>query len=1047
MRKILWALILCHLLFIPGVCSADESDVFSYAVDPDALILLDLSGSMNWTAAGEFMYTDSASHCTSTEAQFYSNPVTGYTAQCDIDPYGGSVPKYSNATCSDPFYINSTSAHSTDCSRLAIAQRGIFALLDVNHDGVINSKDETSLRTRIGYMRFYDCFHDVSQTACGSGCNTLRNPIPSTDPPPFSSPSRYSDIWNNVNAESAYAGTPLASAMDEAMVCLNADSGVPCRQKFLIVITDGADTFACNGNGSESQSDQYKRRKAMVAAAYALNQAGYKVFVIGFGSDMPPFLQNTLNWAAYYGGTNNPSATDSGSTTAITPSTNPCATDSSNDPGNASLTGYAFFATDPNSLSDALSTAFDYIANSRVAFSASTVAASRTSANNFLYQASFQPINGDSFWLGHLQKYNINSDGSVGGMVWDAGSVLQSLVFSKSTGYAQRKIFTLISGAVVPFSDSSGTFSAPETAKNYFGVGTGSQAQMVVGYVEGNPTYNPEGWYLGDIFHSRVINIGSPSPYFTDIYSPQAFATFQSNNASRANIVLAGANDGQLHAFSASDGSEIWSFIPPNQLPRLAFIAHQTNPTTLTHEYFVDGAASAADAWLGSGSGKTKSSSDWHTVFVFGEGKGVRDKTNKYPNYQWSASSTCDSQNPSSDFTNAYDSNHPYYCGYYAFDVTNTSANPPVFLWHLNFPTGAQTQQYLGEPWSKMAIGRVIINGNEKWVGFIGGGYATQGVSGQGFFVVDLSNGNVLWSFTNGSSNTNTTSSQMTYVVPASPAIVDTDNDAFIDTAYVGDLGGNMWRFKFCTQANASSCNTGNWSGSLLFQASSGRPIHYAAAVARDTNSLWVFWGTGDKENPLSTSGPDSFFAVKDNDRSTPYTISNLQNISTSGTTYSGTGSGWYINFAGSGQKMLADPTVFGGIVMFTTYTPDPTSPPCNRVGTANLYAMAMMQVAISGYTYNPGAGVLSTPSRASSTAGGARSVTLGSGIAKEPVVSQKPAGGGSTDLYISVSGAVGEAGTNIVTDLQLGSVPLTARLQTTAPSSQLLHWKDRRIQ
>jgi type IV pilus assembly protein PilY1 len=983
--KILWALILCHLLFIPSVCFADETDLFSYSVSPDALILFDLSGSM------------------------------------DQDPSGNNC-------------------WSSGCSKLAMAKNAIFAILDDNNDGKIDSNDETSLRIRIGYMRFYNCSSDESPLNYSSGCNTLIVPIASTDPPPFSSPSRYSDIWSKVNAENANGGTPLASALSEAKLYLDAskaaDSGSACRQKFVILITDGEDTFGCNGNGTETQSDQYKRRKASVAAVNALNQAGYKVFVIGFGANMPTLLQNTLNWMAYYGGTNNPSATDSGNTSAITPSTNACAADSSNDPGNANLSGYAFIATDPNSLGDALSRAFDYISNSRVAFTASTVAAFRTTAENFLYQASFQPVNGDPFWLGHLQKYNINTDGSVGSMVWDAGSLLQSRV------YSTRKLFTLISGTGVPFSDSSGFFSPQGLAKQYLGVSTGTQAQAIVQYIEGDSTCNPDSWYLGDIFHSNVMSIGSPSPYFTDIYSPQAFANFQSNNASRQRIVLVGANDGQLHAFSASDGSENWSFIPPNQLPRLAFLAHQKDPTTLTHKYFVDGGASAADVWLGSGDGTTKSSSDWHTLLVFGEGKGVRDSTDKYPNYQWSSSSTCDSQNPSSDFTKAYDSSHPYYCGYYAFDITNTSANPPVFKWLLNFPTGGpQTQQYLGEPRSKMAIGRVKISGSEKWVGFIGGGYATEADRGKGFFVVDLSDGHVVWSYTKANN------SSMNYVITASPGVVDTDNDGFVDTAYVGDSGGNMWRFKFCTQADGNGCGTGNWSGGMLFQSSSGRPIYTAVTVTRgDAGSLWVFWGTGDRENPLSTSGQDSFFAVKDDCTST-YTIGNLQDISTQGTTYSGTGSGWYVNLAGAGEKELADPTVFGGIVMFTTYTPDTSdSNPCNKVGTAKLYGIAMMQVAISGYKYDSGAGVLSTPSSASSTAGGARSVTLGSGMAKEPVLSQKPAPGGSTDLYVSVSGGIG-VGPSIVSDAQLGSTPLTDRLRTTAPSTQILHWKDGRVQ
>ena len=53
-----------------------------------------------------------------------------------------------------------------------------------------------------------------------------------------------------------------------------------------------------------------------MAKAKALGDAGYRVFVIGFGTAMPPYLRNTLNWMAFYGGTDNPNAANSGSTTA-----------------------------------------------------------------------------------------------------------------------------------------------------------------------------------------------------------------------------------------------------------------------------------------------------------------------------------------------------------------------------------------------------------------------------------------------------------------------------------------------------------------------------------------------------------------------------------------------------------------------------------------------------------------------------------------------------------------------------------------------------------
>ena len=965
-RKILGVLFLCHFIFISGLCFADETDLFSYSVNPDALILLDLSGSM------------------------------------DESPSGGSC-------------------WGSSC-KLRMAKNAIKAILDDDNSGTIDDNDEKSLKIRVGYMRFYNCSRDENPLDYSSGCNSLITAIPNIDPPPFSSPSKYSDIYDQVKAENANGGTPLASALSEAKLYLDAhkaaDSGSACRQKFVILITDGQDTFACNGNGSDSQSDMYKRRKASVKAAKALKDAGYKVFVVGFGANMPAVLQNTLNWMAYYGGTDNPEATKSGNTSAITISADPCNEGSSNDPGNASLSGYAFLATQASELGDALTRAFDFISSSRISFTASSVAAFRTTSENFLYEASFQPVSGDPFWIGHLRKYNINADGSVGSMERDAGNLLQSNPASA------RRLYTYVSGAVTPF--DSGHFSAPGYEKKYFGVDTGTQALDIISYIRGEPAKNPDDWKLGDIFHSNTITIGSPSAYFTDIHSPQAFIDFRNSHASRERILVVGANDGQFRAFSASDLTEKWSFIPPNLLPRLKFIAHSREPTTLTHKYFVDGGVSAADVWLGYGDGVAKSASDWRTLLVFGEGRGVRDAINRYPNYLWSSSSSCDT-----DFSKTYSPTYYNYCGYYAFDVTDTSATAPVFKWRLNFSGSPQTQLYLGEPWSKMAIGRVINGGREQWVSFIGGGYATEDDKGKGIFVVDLSDGHVLWSYTKADNPS------MNDVIPASPAIVDTDSDGFIDTAYVGDLGGNMWRLKFCTQADGSSCSTGNWSGGLLFQASDRRPIYTAATVARDTNSLWVFWGTGDKENPLSTGGQDRFFAVKDTGR--PAT--DLQDISS--TTYNGTSSGWYINLAGTGEKMLADPTVFGGIVLFTTYTPTPSSTdPCARVGTAKLYALAMMQIAISTgggyYRFDPGAGVLST--------GGARSVTLGTGLAKEPVVSQKPAPGGATDLYISVSGGIGGS-TSIVSSVALGSTPLTDRLQTTAPSSQVLHWKDGRLQ
>jgi len=257
-----------------------------------------------------------------------------------------------------------------------------------------------------------------------------------------------------------------------------------------------------------------------------------------------------------------------------------------------------------------------------------------------------------------------------------------------------------------------------------------------------------------------------------------------------------------------------------------------------------------------------------------------------------------------------------------------------------------------------------------------------------------------------------------------------------------------MRRFIFCTQAQGSSCGTGNWSGGLLFQSSTARPIFTSAAVARDSSSnLWVFWGTGDKMSPNSTGSGNAgkFFAVKDNSRSGTYGVSDLQDITGALYTTDETTKGWYISLNSGGEKMLSEPTVFGGMLLFTTYLPYAGTNPCVTAGTAYLYAVAMQHVFVPGATYSTGAGLLDS---------GARSVSLGSGIASAPTISQSSPGV-ATSLFVSVSGGEGSVGgtatplaTVTKTKADFDSTSgLIKRLAETGVSTQMLHWRDGRIQ
>ncbi|MCX5834711.1 MAG: VWA domain-containing protein, partial [Deltaproteobacteria bacterium] len=418
-RKTILVTLLLALIFCPSV-RADETALFT-TVAPDALIVLDLSGSMDMTPAGRGGYIASTQSC-GYDVAYYPDSGTGHTKYCDtydISP----IPHWGDANCTGPYYKTSGTGHTTDCSRLAIAKRALFDVIDDNDSNTITKDDETSLNVRLGYMRFYNCYSNDTGGSYSSGCNSLIKPIGTK----FSyiycnnatSCTATSSVSGSISGEAAVGGTPLATALHEAKLYYDvqkaADSARACRQKFVILITDGADTFACGGSGTDEQTDQYKRRRESVLKAKALADAGYKVFVVGFGGAMPHWDRNTLNWMAYFGDTDNPLVANSGDTNAYNPAavascaasptcTHVVSPDESHsyacvthdtdptplhDPGETNLSGYAFFASSSSELKEALLRAIDVIREATYSFSQASVASSRLMDENYLYEGSF----------------------------------------------------------------------------------------------------------------------------------------------------------------------------------------------------------------------------------------------------------------------------------------------------------------------------------------------------------------------------------------------------------------------------------------------------------------------------------------------------------------------------------------------------------------------------------------------------------------------------------------------------------------------------------
>ena len=91
-----------------------------------------------------------------------------------------------------------------------------------------------------------------------------------------------------------------------------------------------------------------------------------------------------------------------------------------------------------------------------------------------------------------------------------------------------------------------------------------------------------------------------------------ASGSLKNSNNNRSSIILAGANDGMLHAFNTSNGKELWAFIPPSLIQKLRTVisskANTTNPI-----FGVDGSPVVKDIYY---------NNKWRTIALTGLGKG-----------------------------------------------------------------------------------------------------------------------------------------------------------------------------------------------------------------------------------------------------------------------------------------------------------------------------------------------------------------------------------------------------------------------------------------
>ena len=600
--------------------------------------------------------------------------------------------------------------------------------------------------------------------------------------------------------------------------------------------------------------------------------------------------------------------------------------------------GSFYIAANAQQLEASLENAISRILAASFSFTNPTIPSTGASSNNRAYLASFQTNPSRPFWQGYLKAYTRDSNGLIqtdannipldSAKLWDAGTVLST------TAASSRTIYTGVSGAIQSFVTTNNTIT-----NGMLNASSNAEHDNIINYIRGTDAYDEDGdsntteqraWKLGDIFHSTPVLVTPPFLPSSD----SSYNDFKSTNASRTSFLLVGANDGMLHAFRESDGAELWGFIPPDQLTDLKNLTTSSSQ----HQFLVDSSPIVADVKIGS---------TWKTIVVFGTRRG---------------GST-----------------------YYALDVTTPSS--PTYLWSF-------TDSKMGETWSEPSIGKIKVSGGtEKWVAFVGGGYDTNSNnnSGKAFFVIDLSNGAKLWEYYHSAGATDD-KQYMNFSIAAAPAAVDLNNDGYIDRVYIGDVGGQVWKFDLSAAATISSGVVTNWTGKRMFAAASSQTnppaageyypaqgIYSPPALANDSNSnLWLYFGTGDRNHPNSTSA-NRFYGVKENTNMTNGSVlteSSLTNVTSGSGTVT---QGWYVAL-NSNEKVLAEADIFNSAVFFTSFTPTTAASCSNSSGTAKLYSVNL----------TTGDAALNLTSGAVDTAGiGALTAakTVGSGIPSRPEI------------------------------------------------------------
>ncbi len=737
-------------------------------------------------------------------------------------------------------------------------------------------------------------------------------------------------------------GTPLRTAMDGVGKYLmrnddqgpwsdtpGQDGGVQpiCRQNYHILMTDGYWSDSFSGMGNVDNTDGSKHTNHFPNAAPATYQ--YKpalpysdnysntladVAMYYWKTDLrtdldnkvptnardPAFWQHMVNFTVGLGveGTLSklPGSTGGPSAWPNPASSEPAKID---DLWHAAVNsrGEFFSAQDPVTFANGLSSALSNMAARVSSAAAVTTNTSRLNTGAQIYQAKFNSAD----WSGLLLAFNLEADGSLGELKWEASEQLPTPT--------ARKIFTHngTTGLAFTVANFSSLSAAQQTAldKNSSGVND-AQGMARIGWLRGDQSgeinqggsfRNRNNGVLGDIVNSDLLYIKSLDFSYDSLPNgtpgkASYYSYKQSNSNNRTPVVYTGANDGMLHAFNAETGVELFAYVPAAIYPQLS----KLTDSGYTHRYYVDGNAYAGDAYIGT-------TPTWKTVLLGTLGGGGKSV--------------------------------------FALDITDpANFSASNVLWEF-------TDTDLGFVHGQAKIARL---NDGSWAAIVGNGYNSTSDKAY-LLIVNLQTGALIKKIP----TNNTTNNGL-----STPALVDTNGDKIIDVVYAGDLQGNVWKFDL-SKADPNEWGVA-YTNKPLFTARNAnnqiQPItsplevgfHLEGSIKKE--GYMIYFGTGqfiasgdatDKKAQSLYGIWDKGSRISETDRSvlqqqtiTAETVvppfeRTVSNNSVDWTTKRG----WYIDLPQSGtepaERSVIMPMLNFGRIIFTTLIP--STDPCEAGG------------------------------------------------------------------------------------------------------------------